>query len=94
MLDDSAHILLNERLEALQTSVLQLQDMVALLTIENVKLDWLNEKRTMSLTGLSRSTLLSLRKQGKLSSSSLATKAVFYRLSEIKRLLDKNEMNR
>lgn len=56
--------------------------------------DWISEAEVMELTSLSKTTLLTLRKQGKLSSSSISGKANYYRMSQIRELLDENEKNR
>jgi len=56
--------------------------------------DWITEKEAIRITGLCRSTLLKLRKEGELTSSTLSGKENFYRLSDIKKLLDLNETKR
>ncbi len=56
--------------------------------------DWISENEAVELTNLSKSTFLILRKEGKLTSSSISGKANFYRLSQIKELLEENEKNR
>ena len=61
---------------------------------EKVFGDWISETEAVELTNLSKSTFLILRKEGKLSSSSISGKANFYRLSQIKELLEENEKNR
>ena len=61
---------------------------------EKVFGDWISENEAVELTNLSKSTFLILRKKGKLSSSSISGKANFYRLSQIKKLLEENEKNR
>jgi len=61
---------------------------------EKVFGDWISEKEAVELTNLSKSTFLILRKEGKLTSSSISGKANFYRLSQIKELLEENEKNR
>ncbi len=56
--------------------------------------DWITENQAVKLTNLSKSTFLILRKEGKLTSSSISGKANFYRLSQIKELLEENEKNK
>ena len=56
--------------------------------------DWITENQAVELTNLSKSTFFILRKEGKLTSSSISGKAHFYRLSQIKELLEENEKNR
>lgn len=53
--------------------------------------EWVEEKVVMAMTGLSRNTLLRLRQQGHIIRSTLSGKSNFYRLSDFKKLLDKNE---
>jgi hypothetical protein len=53
--------------------------------------DWLPEIVVMRLTGLSRSTLFRLRNECLLTSSTLKSKKVFYRKSDLEKLLNKNE---
>lgn len=61
---------------------------------EKVFGDWTTENEAVGLTNLSKSTFSILRKEGKLTCSSISGKANFYRLSQIKELLDENEKNR
>jgi hypothetical protein len=53
--------------------------------------DWISEKSAMRLTGLSRTSLFRLRNANKLTSSKLKEKRIFYRKSDLERLLNKNE---
>jgi hypothetical protein len=53
--------------------------------------DWVPESEAIAITGLSKSTLLNLRNSGKISSSTISGKQPYYRLSDFKKLLDKNE---
>jgi len=84
------------KLQALHDKVDNLTSMLQNLLSESkaIGTDWISEQRVFSLTGLSRSSLFYLRREGKLTSSSIGKKAVFYRLSDIERLLNENEMNR
>ncbi len=56
--------------------------------------DWITEKHAIKISGLCRGTLFKLRKEGKVSSSTLSGKQNFYRLSDLKKLLDINEQKR
>ena len=56
--------------------------------------DWISEKQAIAVTGLSRGTLLKLCNEGKTIKSTLSGKSNFYRLSDFKSLLEKNEKNR
>ena len=53
--------------------------------------DWVSEKDLIQLTGYSRSALYLLWKQGLITKSSISGKANYYRMSDFKKLLDKNE---
>jgi hypothetical protein len=55
--------------------------------------DWIIEARAIELSGLSKSTLFVLRKAGKLTSSTISGKGVFYRRSDFERMLNDNEKN-
>src|SRR4051812_41229597 len=52
---------------------------------------WISEKELIKLTGLSRNTLLKLRKEGRITRSTISGKKNYYRLSDFKRILDENE---
>jgi hypothetical protein len=56
--------------------------------------DWVDQDTIMKLTGLGRTKLYELRKENKISSSTICGKDVFYRLSDFKKLLNTNEKNR
>jgi len=58
---------------------------------ENMLGDWISEKDAIALSGLGRTRLYQLRMKGIITSSTLGGKAVFYRLSDFKVLLNKNE---
>lgn len=89
-------ILINEsKLDSLQAAVINLKELVEQLITSQHKIeDWINETDAMKISGLSRGTLLKLRKKGKLSSSTLSGKQNFYRISDFKKLLDLNEQTR
>ena len=54
--------------------------------------DWIPQHLATKLSGLKRSSLLALRKAGKLTSSTISAKGVFYRRSDFERLLNENEL--
>ena len=56
--------------------------------------DWVDQDTIMRLTGLGRTKLYELRKENKITSSTIAGKEVFYRLSDFIKLLNTNEKNR
>jgi len=53
--------------------------------------EWLSEEDVIAATGLSRGTLFKLYKEGKVGRSKLSGKRNYYRLSDFRMLLDKNE---
>jgi hypothetical protein len=84
--------MLMEKVDALQASVNSIAEIVLKIQKEKITFgDWVQEKEVIAVTGLSRSKLLELRKTGKVSSSSISGKKPYYKLSDFKKLLDKNE---
>ena len=53
--------------------------------------DWLSEELTIQLTGLCKSKLYELRNDGKVRSSNLTERKIFYRRSDFEQLLNKNQ---
>lgn len=53
--------------------------------------DWIDEESTKRITGISKSVLYNLRKSGKLSYSRLSKRKLYYRISDLERLLNENE---
>lgn len=78
-----------------QSTLLMLQQKLSVLEeilLSNQSVgDWIDEETAKRLTGLGKSTLYKLRKEGKITSSRLSKRKVFYRLSDLSRLLDENE---
>jgi len=56
--------------------------------------DWIVESEAKKITGLSRSTLLKMRRDGLISSSTISGKQNYYRITDFEKLLTKNEQNR
>ena len=96
MLTDDEFILeINGKLDSFQATINYLKDCIEKLVEGQYKIeDWITEKDAIRISGLSRATLLKLRKEGELTSSTLSGKQNFYRLSDFKRLLDTNEKKR
>jgi hypothetical protein len=90
------HIIENElTVERLLSELIDLKKLVTILIDEKTKIeDWITEKQAIRITGLSRGTLFKLRKEGAITSSTLSGKQNFYRISDFKNLLNKNEQNR
>ena len=53
--------------------------------------DWMNEKLAMDLTGLGKTKLYELRNNGKVRSSCLTERKLFYRRSDFEKLLNTNQ---
>jgi hypothetical protein len=53
--------------------------------------DWIDEEAAMKLSGLKRTALFNLRKQGKIIAVPIAGKKKFYRKSSFEKLLNENE---
>lgn len=84
--------LIVDKLDALQASVNILAEMVLKLQKDKTTFgEWVNEKEAMKITKLSRSTLLKLRREDKISSSFISGKTPYYKISDFKKLLDNNE---
>lgn len=83
------------KFEMLQIELSYLKDLMEQLIEAHNKIeDWITEKEAIRISGLSRGTLLKLRKEGQLTSSTLSGKQNFYRISDFKKLLDINEQKR
>lgn len=81
--------------EKIQTEISALKNLIEQLMESQIKIeDWITEKEAIRLSGLSRGTLLKLRKAGDLSSSTLSGKQNFYRIKDFKKLLEINEQKR
>ena len=85
----------NNKLDSLHATVEYLKELLEKMITTDTKIDdWITEKEAMRISGLSRTTLSRLRKTGELTSSSIAGKHLYYRYSDFKKILDRNEENR
>lgn len=81
------------KLTEMQAKVDSIHDMLVEQSIAEQSLgDWIPQHLAMKLSGLKRSSLLALRKAGKLTSSTISAKGVFYRKSDFETLLNENEL--
>jgi hypothetical protein len=62
--------------------------------IENKLGDWVDEDSAMALCKMGRTRLYQLRVEGKILSSTLGGKAVFYSVKNLRELLNSNSKNR
>lgn len=86
---------LDKKLDAIGVYINSLNIYLEQLTSEKENIgEWISENEAKRLTGLSKSTLLKLRKEGRIRSSTLSGKKIFYRRSDFNNLLDKNEQKR
>ena len=93
MLNDNNINNVIDKLNAIQASVNIIDEKLQKLQKERATFgEWVSEKEVIAITGLSRATLLKLRNSGKVSSSTISGKQLYYRLSDFKKLLDKNEL--
>ena len=93
LLNDSNIHDVMDKLEGLQACVDSITEfMRAMQKGKAVLKDWIDQDETMRLTSLKKSALYELRKSNRLTSSKIGKK-VFYRLSDIERMLDENEKN-
>lgn len=86
--------LLNEIIQlsqALNSKIELMEFQIKELKLRPAIQDWIDEDMVKKMTGLSKSTLYNLRKTGKLTSSKLSERKLFYRVSDLSRLLDHNE---
>ena len=85
----------DNKFEMLHAELSDLKKIIEQLVEGQNKLDdWITEREAIRISGLCRSTLLTLRKQGDLTSSTLSGKQNFYRLSDFNKLLETNEQKR
>jgi len=94
--NDSNINCLIDKVDSLQLSVNTLAQKLDMMQKEkHITGSWISEKEVIESEALgrpSRSSLLKLRKEGKLRSTKFSGKAIFYQLSDFKKLLDKNEL--
>ena len=67
----------------------QVNDLVLAVQGQHLGLEWVSEKQTRDLLQVSSSSLLRLRKAGEIRASKLAGR-VFYNISDINKLLNRN----
>lgn len=81
-----------ERINRLEKKIDDLTDLVKKLSLDDRGVgDWLSQEDALNLTGLGKTKLYELRKDGRIRSSHLEGKAVFYRRSDIEALLNQNQ---
>ena len=80
------------KLDALQASMNTIAEMLLKMQKNKVAFgDWVSEQDLIDIIGLKKSSLLKLRNEGKITFSTITGKQKYYRLSDFKKLLDKNE---
>jgi hypothetical protein len=86
---------LEARLDALEDLLFSINQKLNTAITQNENIGgWLKEKDIIRITGLKKSSLYTLRRKNKITSSSIAERGVFYRLSDFEKLLNKNELKR
>lgn len=83
---------LEKKLAGMQAKIDAMYDLLLQKSIAEQSFgDWIPQHLAEKLCGLKRSSLLALRKAGKLTSSTISGKGVFYRRSDFEKLLNENE---
>ena len=81
-----------DRINQVEKKIDELTDLVKNLQLKERGIgDWLTQADALAITGLGKTKLYEMRKDGRVRSSHLTGKAVFYRRSDIEALLNKNE---
>lgn len=93
MLEKNLHIVVDDKsLRAIESSIAQLKLLIEnWKTVETAIGDWIPEDEVLRISQLGKTSLYNLRKSGKLSSSTISGRGVFYRKSDLERLLNNNE---
>jgi len=84
----------NQKLESLNNSLAELRHLLSGLVASNGLEDWVDLNTAMQMTGLKKSTLYKMRKENKISHSSISGKHVFLRKSDLVSLLNEHEKMR
>jgi predicted DNA-binding transcriptional regulator AlpA len=80
------------RIKALEQKIDELTNIIQKFISDRQAIgDWLNEEQTMQFTGLGKTKLYELRNTGKIRSSNLTERKIFYRRSDIEKLLNRNQ---
>jgi hypothetical protein len=82
---------LKQLVQALTSKMESMEHELQNMNASSIIQDWVDEETTKRITGLSKSTLYNLRRAGKLTSSKLSERKLFYRISDLSKLLDHNE---
>ncbi len=86
---------LEARLDALEDLLFSINQKLDTALTQNANIGgWLKEEDIIRITGLGKTSLYNLRRKNKITSSSIAERGVFYRLSDFEKLLNKNELKR
>lgn len=93
MLKQGVHIVVAEdRLRAIEESIAQIKQLIeGIKSDEKLIGDWLPEDEFLRLSQLGKTSLYNLRKSGQLNSSTISGRGVFYRKSDLERILNNNE---
>ena len=89
---ETLYISNDAQIKALEKKIDDLYNIIEKFIAEKQSIgDWMNEELTMNITGLGKTKLYELRNTGKVRSSSLTERKLFYRRSDLERLLNKNQ---
>lgn len=94
-MSETEHIALLQKFEQVQMTLDMIVRLLMAAQVERNELGgWIHGNDAQAITRLSRTQLHKMRKEGKLSDSSLATKTPWYKVSDLIKLLDENQKNR
>lgn len=89
--EDFEEMSTDQKLIVLSRTVQEMYGLLTDLASSNALDDWIDQKQTEQLTGLSKSTLHQLRSRGEITFSRFGSRKVFYRKSDLIRYLDHRE---
>jgi len=82
----------DDKLHDMEMKIDKLTPLIERMLAERESLDdWITQEQAMKLTGLGRTKLYEMRKQGLLSASTISGKETFYRRSDLIGILNRNE---
>lgn len=83
-----------EKIETIYEHVCKMREQLTTIAAAKAMDDWISQKQAEQLTGLSKSTLYAMRRQGLLTHSTFTGKEVYYRRSDLIRFLNMQEKMR
>ena len=81
----------DEKLQTLNTSISEMRSLLLDIAVSKGLEDWVSQKQAERITGLGKTSLYTLRKEGRITFSKFSDKKLFYRRSDLIRYLDMQE---